>query len=142
VVGFPNVCLTPIPSGPPVPVPYPNVASSSDAADGTSDVFIEGQSVMIASSSFSRSSGDEAGTAGGVASGCNGGKATFVTTAVDVQLEGQGAARLGDLMLLNGSPPNTPPFPLVQAPCPPAGGQAPVDEADTGDSQIASVSLP
>jgi hypothetical protein len=143
VTGFPNVCLTPAGSGPPVPVPYPNVARSSDASDGSCDVFVEGQSVMLASSCFAQSSGDEAGSAGGVASGCNGGAARFVTSSVDVQLEGQGVARLGDMMLLNCSPaPNTPSFALVQPPCPPPGSQAPVDGEDAAPgNDIRSVAV-
>lgn len=35
-IAFPDVCLTPSPSGP-IPVPYPNIGSSSDDSSGSKD---------------------------------------------------------------------------------------------------------
>ena len=113
---FPDVCKTPSPAGP-IPIPYPNIAQSSDAADGAKNTQADGCDVMIQGSSFSQSTGDEAGSAGGVASNCTKGKAEFVNYSFDVQIEGKPVPRLGDLMLQNKqSAPNTPPFPEVQAP--------------------------
>jgi len=113
---FPDVCNTPSPAGP-VPVPYPNVAMSKDAANGSKTVKAEGNPVMLRDSNFSTSTGDEAGSAGGVVSGCTKGKAEFVLYSFDVKIEGKNVPRLGDLMLQNkGGAPNTPPFPEVQPP--------------------------
>ncbi len=39
---FPDVCLTPAPPAPPIPIPYPNIAQSSDAAQGSPTVTVEG----------------------------------------------------------------------------------------------------
>ena len=121
-VAFPDVCKTPSPGGP-VPIPYPNVAKSSDTAKGTQKVFVEGNPVCVKDSNFSTSTGDEAGTAGGgVASNKTKGKAEFVNFSFDVQFEGKNVARALDLMLHNDK--NTPPTPLMQPPVVASGKQA------------------
>lgn len=113
---FPDVCKTPSPGGP-VPIPYPNVAQSKDTSQGSRTVTADGNPLMLQGSCFSTSTGDEAGSAGGVASGCTKGKAEFVNYSFDVQVEGKNVPRLGDMMVQNkGSAPNTPPFPEVQPP--------------------------
>jgi hypothetical protein len=80
-------------------------------------VTVDGNPIMLKGSVFSTSTGDEAGSAGGVASSCTKGKAEFTLYSFDVKVDGQNVPRLGDLMLQNkGSAPNTPPFPEVQPP--------------------------
>ncbi|AKT40384.1 DUF4150 domain-containing protein [Chondromyces crocatus] len=111
---FPDVCKTPSPAGP-IPLPYPNVARSSDTAKGTKKVKCDGNPTCIASSNFSTSMGDEAGTAGGgVVSNKTKGKAEFVNYSFDVKFEGKGVARAFDMMLHNDK--NTPPTPVIQKP--------------------------
>lgn len=111
---FPDVCKTPSPAGP-VPIPYPNVAMSSDTAQGTTKVKCDGQPACVKDSNFSMSTGDEAGSAGGgVASNKIKGKAEFVNFSFDVKFEGKNVARAFDLMLHNDK--NTPPFPVLQGP--------------------------
>ena len=111
---FPDVCKTPSPAGP-IPIPYPNIAKSSDTAKGTKKVKCDGESVCVEDSNFSMSTGDEAGSAGGgVASNKIKGKAEFVNYSFDVKFEGKGVARALDLMLHNDK--NTPPFPVIQGP--------------------------
>jgi hypothetical protein len=111
---FPDVCKTPSPAGP-IPIPYPNIAQSSDTASGTKKVKCDGESVCVENSNFKMSSGDEAGSAGGgVASNKIKGKAEFVNYSFDVKFEGKGVARALDLMLHNDK--NTPPFPVLQGP--------------------------
>ncbi|WP_224363362.1 DUF4150 domain-containing protein [Hyalangium versicolor] len=113
-IAFPDVCKTPSPGGP-IPIPYPNIAQSSDTDKGTKKVKVDGKPVCIADSNFKTSSGDEAGTAGGgVASSKTKGKAEFVNYSFDVNFEGKGVARSFDLMLHNDK--NTPPFPVLQGP--------------------------
>jgi hypothetical protein len=117
---FPDVCKTPTPGGP-VPMPYPNIAMSSDTADGSSTVTCDGNPICLENSNFSTSTGDEAGSAGGgVVSGKIKGKAEFTNFSFDVKVEGKGVARATDLMLHNEK--NTPPFPLVQGPLVPLPG--------------------
>jgi hypothetical protein len=116
---FPDVCKTPSPAGP-VPIPYPNVAQSSDTADGSSTVKVDGNPIMLKNSNFSTSTGDEAGSANNVASNKIKGKAQPTLYSTDVKVDGQNVFRLTDMMLQNcGSPPGTPPASEVQPPQPP-----------------------
>ncbi|WP_412062084.1 DUF4150 domain-containing protein [Rubrivirga sp. IMCC45206] len=113
-IAFPDVCKTPSPGGP-IPIPYPNVAMSTDTAKGTKKVKVDGNPICVKDSNFRMSTGDEAGSAGGgVASNKIKGKAEFVTFSFDVKAEGQNVARAFDLMLHNDK--NTPPFPVLQPP--------------------------
>ncbi len=120
-IAFPDVCKTPSPGGP-IPIPYPNIAMSADTADGSKTVKMDKNPIMLQGSVFSKSTGDEAGTAGGgVISAKTKGKAEFMNYSFDVTVEGKSVPRLGDLMVQNkGSPANTPPIQEVQPPLPPA----------------------
>lgn len=112
-INFPDVCKTQC--GPPViPIPYPNIAKSSDTAKGSTSVKIDGNPIMLKDSNFSTSTGDEAGAIGGVVSGCTKGKAEFINYSFDVKVDGKNVPRLGDMMIQNKK--NTPPMPEVQAP--------------------------
>jgi len=97
---IPDVCKTPSAGGP-IPVPYPNVAMSSDLMGGTSTVTIDGCSAAIQGSKFIKSTGDEPGVAGGVASSVNMMEATFLSFSPTVTLDGKPACRLTDKMLMN-----------------------------------------
>lgn len=96
----PDVCLTPT-SGGPVPVPYPNVAQSRDLVGGTATVRTDGSSAAIKGSRFATSTGDEAGSVGGVCSGTHKGPAEFANYSMDVRMEGANACRLTDPMTMN-----------------------------------------
>lgn len=97
---FPDVCKTPSPAGP-VPIPYPNIGRSSDTADGSKSVKIQGSSTMLKGSNYKTSTGDEAGSAGGVASGKTKGKCEFTLYSFDVKIEGKNVCRMGDMMTHN-----------------------------------------
>jgi uncharacterized Zn-binding protein involved in type VI secretion len=97
---FPDVCKTPTPAGP-VPIPYPNLAQSSDLAQGSTTVKLQGQMAAIKGCSYAMSTGDEAGSVGGVVSSKVKGKAEFVLYSFDVKIEGKNACRMGDLMTHN-----------------------------------------
>jgi hypothetical protein len=113
---FPDVCKTPAPPAPPIPIPYPNIAQSSDLSGGSQKVKADGKSVAIDGCCFMTSTGNEAGSLMGVASNKIKGKAEFVNFSFDVKVEGKGVCRSMDLMLHNDK--NTPPFPVMQAPLP------------------------
>lgn len=98
---FPDVCKTPSPAGP-VPIPYPNIAKSSDASDTSKSVEMDGNPIMLKSSTYSTSTGDEAGSVGGVVSNCTKGKAQFINYSFDVKVEGENVPRLLDPMKQNG----------------------------------------
>lgn len=99
-VVFPDVCKTPTPGGP-VPIPYPNVGRSADTSKGPKRVRTDGAMPMVKDAEYSRTSGDEPGTVGGIISGSCRGPAEFVTYSFDVKLEGKNVCRLGDPMLHN-----------------------------------------
>lgn len=115
---FPDVCKTPSPAGP-VPIPYPNIAMSSDTADGTTTVKVDGNPIMMQGSNYKMSTGDEAGAAMGVASNKIKGKAEPVNQSFDVKVDGKGAFRLSDPMTHNAqSSPNGGGTPNMQPPKP------------------------
>lgn len=98
---IPDVCMTP--SAPsPVPIPYPNIAMSSDLVKGTKTIKADG-GMMCANygSEFMKSTGDEPGCLGGVASGTFIKEASWITFSFDVKLEGKAACRLTDKMFHN-----------------------------------------
>jgi len=99
---MPDVCKTPSPGGP-VPVPYPVIISlSSDLTDGTQTVKADGGNMIaVKGSQFSRCTGDEAGTAGGVKSSTNMKEAKWILYSFDVKMEGKNACRLSDKMTMN-----------------------------------------
>jgi len=97
----PDVCKTPSPGGP-VPIPYPNIAMSSDLVKGTTTVTADGGNMCANyGSEFFKSTGDEPGTIGGVVSSTFMKEATWITFSFDVKLEGKGACRLTDKMFHN-----------------------------------------
>jgi hypothetical protein len=109
----PDVCKTPSPGGP-VPIPYPNIAMSSDLAKGSKKVKINGVPACLKGSNFSKSMGDQAGALGGVISGKTSGMAEPTTYSFDVKIEGKNVVRNLDLFQSNQK--NTPPAPVMQAP--------------------------
>jgi uncharacterized Zn-binding protein involved in type VI secretion len=115
-MSFPDVCKTPTPAGP-IPIPYPNIAQSSDTADGSTTVKVDGNPIMLKSSNFRMSSGDEAGSAMGVVSNKIKGKAVPVNASFDVKVDGKAVFRLSDPMQTNcGSPGNALNAALLQPP--------------------------
>ena len=98
----PDVCKTPSPAGP-VPIPYPIIVSmSSDLAKGSTTVKADGGNMIaIKDCEFSKCTGDEAGTAGGVVSSTFGKEAKFILYSFDVKIDGGNACRLSDKMTMN-----------------------------------------
>ncbi|HET9386381.1 MAG TPA: DUF4150 domain-containing protein [Gemmatimonadales bacterium] len=98
---FPDVCKTPTPGGP-VPIPYPNVGQSSDTTDGSKSVKVDGgNSTMLKGSNYKMSTGDEAGSVGGVVSSKIKGKCEFTLYSFDVKVEGKNVCRMGDMLTHN-----------------------------------------
>ncbi len=116
VTVFPDVCKTPTPGGP-VPIPYPNIAFSTDTAKGSKTVKMDGNPIMLKGSNFSTSTGDEPGSLKGIVSSKVKGKAEYVNYSLDVKVEGKNVPRLADMMVQNkGGAPNTAPIPEIQPP--------------------------
>lgn len=116
IASIPDICKTPVP--PPVgtaPIPYPNIAQSALLVNGSKRVTVDGGfPAAVQGSEFSASVGDQPGVAGGVSSGVNMNKATWVLYSFNVMIEGKNACRLADIMMLNKE--NTICFGILQQP--------------------------
>ncbi len=100
-VAFPDVCKTPSPGGP-IPIPYPNVAKSSDTSGGPKTVTVDGKMPMVKGAKYKTSTGNEAGSAGGgLVSSSTKGVARFVIYSFDVKFEDKNVCRLGDSLTHN-----------------------------------------
>jgi len=99
-VVFPDVCKTPVGSSI-VPIPYPNIGKSSDTVKGPKSVKTDGKMPMVKGAKYSKSTGDEAGSSKGVASGTTKGECEFMMYSFDVKFEGKNVCRLGDPLFHN-----------------------------------------
>jgi hypothetical protein len=99
---IPDVCKTPSPGGS-IPVPYPVIVSfAKDLSKGTKTIKVDGgNSAAIKGSEYSRCTGDEPGTAGGIKSSTNMKEATWLLYSFDVKMDGKNACRLSDKMMMN-----------------------------------------
>jgi hypothetical protein len=121
IAAMPDVCFTP-PQAPPtppgVPIPYPNTGMASDLTDGSTTVKIGGQPACLKDkSSFKKTSGDEAGSAGtkGVVSASNTGAVFFAAWSMNVKIEGENVVRNLDIGTHNHASQvgNAPPWPFL-----------------------------
>ena len=93
---FPDVCKTPAPPAPFVPIPYPNIGRSADATQGTTTVEADGNMVMVKGAKYASSKGDEAGNIGGMISGVFTQECEYLMYSFDVMLEGKNVCRMSD----------------------------------------------
>ena len=106
--GAPDVCLTPAPPGPPVPVPYPNTAQLAATTGTVAKVLVENKETVAQGARIPNSSGDEAGVNGGVISGVNMGPAEPKVFSSKVYLAGRKAVTLTAVTGQNGGNANLP----------------------------------
>ena len=99
-IAFPDLCNTPSPAGP-VPMPYPNLAESAKVSDGPTSVKVDGSMPAVKGAKYSSSSGNEAGTNGGVMSGCTQGEAEFMNYSNDTRFDDRNVCRLADPLFQN-----------------------------------------
>lgn len=93
---FPDVCKTPAPPAPPIPIPYPNTGKSSDTSQGTTKVEADGCMIMVKGAKYMMSIGDEPGSLGGVISNVFKSECEYMMYSFDVMLEGKNVCRMGD----------------------------------------------
>jgi hypothetical protein len=105
---MPDVCLTPAPPAPPIPVPYPNTAQWASADGAVSKVLIELKETVVEGSKIPNSSGDEAGTNGGVTSGVNMKEVQPKQYSSKVIAEGKKVVHLTAMTAHNGTSANAP----------------------------------
>jgi hypothetical protein len=122
IAAFPDVCLSPpTPPAGPIPIPYPVTATDADTDQGSKEVKIGGDPVMLKDeSNFKTCTGDEAATKSqgmGVITASITGKVFFKSWSMDVKIEGQNAVRHLDLMTHNhaSDPGQTPTWPYMQS---------------------------
>ena len=109
-MAFPNVCLTPAPPAPPVPIPYPSIGqcATAQAATCAMKVKILNKPILTVKSKVMKTNGDEAGVNGGVASGMFGGPCGRTQSSMKVNVEGSPLVRNLDMIGSNGASPNAP----------------------------------
>jgi hypothetical protein len=109
---FPDVCKTPAPPGPPLPIPYANTtqATSIKGSTASSKVKICNKKTATVQTETSNSNGDEAGTIGGIKSNKNMAGGKYMMGSFQVLIEGKQCARLTSMMGQNDpSNSNAPP---------------------------------
>jgi Domain of unknown function (DUF4150) len=91
---FPDVCKVPAPPAPPIPTPFPNMAMLMQANRATCalKVKIMNMPVVHVNSMIPMTSGDEAGSLGGVVSGMIKGPAKFTKGSLKVKVMGMPVA--------------------------------------------------
>lgn len=83
-VEFPDVCETPAPPAPEVPVPYPNIDKASDHTD--KPVKVNGDMVNVPGTTYTPSEGDEPGTGGSGLSPLPGGNKPLLVAGIVIAL--------------------------------------------------------
>jgi hypothetical protein len=107
-LGVPDVCKVPAPPAPPVPMPFPNQGMCANADKTIDKVLFENKEVVVELSEIPSSTGDEAGTAGGVVSGTNAGPVTFKLGSSKVFAKGKKVAYATGVTAHNGKNANMP----------------------------------
>ena len=109
-MGMPDVCKTPAPPAPFVPIPYPNIAMLPQGNPGTasSKVIIGGSPAFTKGTMIPMSSGDEAGSLMGMISAMIKGPASPKLASNKVKVEGNGQVYVTCMFAQNGSNANVP----------------------------------
>ncbi len=104
-LGVPDVCNTPAAAGAPVPVPYPNISSPSNALPPTTamKVLVQNMPAVNQNTKIPMSNGDEAGVQLGVVSGMIMGPTSFILGSKKVMMGGALAQRLTSTTGQNGT---------------------------------------
>ena len=102
-MGFPDVCLTPAPPAPPIPLPYPNIAMGPMAVGFVPNILISAMPAHNMSTSIPMTNGDNAGLATGLASGTVMGPARHLTGSFTVLMGGMPATKMSSMALQNST---------------------------------------
>lgn len=105
---MPDVCKTPAPPAPPVPIPYPNIGMVTQLSKESKKVKFDKKGVGLVTSEIPKSMGDEAGTLGGVVSNMNMNKIVYKKGSSKVKAEGKAVTTLTAMTGHNGSNANMP----------------------------------
>jgi hypothetical protein len=107
-LGTPDVCKVPTPGGP-VPTPFPNMGMPNQASNDTcsTKVKMDGQPTIVKGTEIPMTSGDEAGSVGGVSSNKIKGKVEYKQGSSRVKAEGKEVCHLTSMTAQNDN--NIPP---------------------------------
>lgn len=100
-IGFPDVCLTPMPA--PVPIPYPNIGLGPMAIPAAYNVLFMATPAHNMASTVVLTNGDNPGVATGVASGCVMGPARHVTASFTTLIGGLPCTRMTSIAIQNNT---------------------------------------
>ncbi len=100
-LGFPDVCLTPMPA--PVPIPYPNIALGPMGVPAAYNVLFMCTPAHNLATTVVMTNGDNPGVAMGVASGMVMGPSRHLTAAFTVLVGGIPATRMTSVALQNST---------------------------------------
>jgi hypothetical protein len=105
----PDVCKIPGPPPAPfTPTPFPNLAQVSNASGTIAPVKFCNKDVVVQTSKISSSSGDEAGTLGGMVSAVNRNQVTYKTASGKVFAKGKKVCTITSMTAHNGMSANVP----------------------------------
>ncbi len=112
-MGFPDVCITPIPTpaGPvPTPIPYPDIAMTATSAPAAYNVLVDCMPAVNLLTKGLMSNGDEAGVLGGVVSHLIDGQTEYMVGCFTILVDGVPAQRMTSVTGQNamGVMPNAP----------------------------------
>ncbi|MEA1917802.1 MAG: PAAR-like domain-containing protein [Campylobacterota bacterium] len=100
-IAEPDVCMTVTPDGP-IPIPYPNMSSSSNVEEPIETIIVDGGNVLNMMSEISSSEGDEEGIEGGVVSEETGSMTRYTLGSETLFLKGSPAVKLTSSTAQNG----------------------------------------
>ncbi len=103
---MPDVCKTPTPGGPPVPIPYPNMSMVSGAKDTVKKVLVCKKEGVVDGSKIPSSKGDEAGTLKGMVSNKHRAETQFKKYSSKVYFKKKKVVHHTAMTTHNGSTPN------------------------------------
>jgi len=94
---FPDICTTQVGTNP-VPIPYPNIGYLSDVEGFSENVYVGGDPIIHQDSEIpnKKTTGDEAGSIGGIKSGITQGSIKFATASSTVFVNNNGVVRMYD----------------------------------------------
>ncbi len=107
-LGVPDVCKVPAPPAPPIPTPFPNLGMCMQATKVSTKVKVMSQPAILMGSEIPMSSGDEAGSLGGMISNQFKGKIVFKKASMKVKTEGKGQCTITAICGHNGNNANMP----------------------------------
>lgn len=97
----PDVCKTPAPPGPPIPMPYTNTATPAMANPVVRTVLVGGSPTLARNAKIPMSNGDNPGVAGGMVSNSFMQEVCFISSSNKVKLGGKPAVRYLDQIKAN-----------------------------------------